>query len=334
MNGGAAAPPRLWKMGGKVVSLDEKCSRCRRDAEITLRYAGQSLCRQHFIRFFDARVLRTVRKYRMLEKGSLVAVGLSGGKDSTVMLHLLCKISKSLPIRLVAITIDEGIAGYRPHTLSVAKRECGKLGVPLRVFSFKKLYGKTLDALLKEKGAKRACSFCGVMRRDALNRAAREIGADRLAIGHNADDVAQTVMMNYMRNEPERLWRFAPVSGLVEERALAKRIKPLFATPERDIAAYAMMKGIGVHFQECPYANSAFRQHVRSMLNATEEKYPATKMRIVRAFLSQLGPMQSAARKNLAKDGKGKIGRCGICGEPASGKGKTCSLCRMLKAEG
>jgi len=264
----------------------------------------------------------------MLEKGERVAVALSGGKDSTVMLHMLHKISKSLPIKLFAITLDEGIAGYRPATLRVAKRECRKLGIPLEVVAFRKEFGSTLDALLRKKGASLACTHCGVMRRYLLNKCARKMGADKIAIGHNADDVAQTVLMNYMRNEPERLARFGPLSGSAEDELFITRIKPLFLTPERDVAAYAMMKGIGIEFSECPYARSAFRQSVREMLNRMEEKYPATKMRIVRAFLSQRELLNQAVRDRLAKSSE-KIGRCASCGGPSSQK--LCSLCRMLE---
>lgn len=289
------------------------------------------LCQPHFVKLFESRVLRTVREHRMLRKGDRVAVGLSGGKDSSVMLHLLHRISKSLPIELFAITIDEGIAGYRNRTLEVAKKECRKLDIPLTIVSFRKEFGKTLDSLLKQKGEERSCSYCGVMRRHLLNRFAREMGAGKLAIGHNADDVAQTLFMNLMRNEqPERMGRFGPLSGAVDDEAFVQRVKPLFSTPERDVAAYAMMKGIEIEFTECPYARFAFRQYVRQMLNAAEEKYPGTKLRVVKAFLAQSRLMNDGAKYRVEKAGeKGKVGKCASCGEPSSKK--VCSLCMMLE---
>ncbi|MEM2138226.1 MAG: TIGR00269 family protein, partial [Candidatus Anstonellaceae archaeon] len=260
----------------------------------------------------------------MLKKGDRVAVGVSGGKDSCVMLHMLHKISKSLPFTLHAITIDEGIAGYRNHSLEVAKGQCRKLGIPLKVISFHKEYGKTLDKLLKEKGAERSCSFCGVMRRYALNKAARQLKATKLAIGHNSDDVAQTVFMNFMRNEPDRLGRFGPISGAIEDATFIPRIKPLFLTPERDVAAYAVMKGIEIEFMECPYARHAFRQYVRQMLNEAEVKYPGTKLRIVKAFLSQQKLLAAGVRANAVP-----LGECKSCGEPSSND--HCNLCLILE---
>ena len=315
------------------LSPPVKCTKCGKPAAISLRYMNADLCQSHFVKMFEDRVKRTVRQFRMLKKGDKVAVGLSGGKDSCVMLHMLHKISKSLPFELFAITIDEGIAGYRNATLDVAKRECKKLGVPLTVVSFHKEFGSTLDKLLRKKGQERSCSFCGVMRRYALNKYARKLGATKIAIGHNSDDVAQTVFMNFMRNEPERLGRFGPLAGAVEDEAFVLRIKPLFTTPERDVAAYAMMKGVEIEFSECPYAKFAFRQQVRQMLNAMEEKYPGTKLRVVKAFLSQNQLMLDGARYRIEKAGKTRekrdVNKCASCGEPSSGK--ICNLCAILE---
>ena len=311
------------------MASSSTCTKCGKPAAISLRYANLDLCQSHFTRMFESRVMRTVREYRMLKKGDRVAVGLSGGKDSCVMLHLLHKISKSLPLELTAITIDEGIAGYRNKSLEVAKSECRKLGIPLKVVAFDTEFGSTLDALLKEKGQERSCSYCGVMRRYSLNKHARELGATKLAIGHNSDDVAQTVMMNLMRNEPGRLARFAPVSSDAEEGTFIPRIKPLFMTPERDVAAYAVMKGIEIEFMECPYARFAFRQHVREMLNATEQKYPGTKLRMVRAFLSQNELLADGMKLRAAGKTTKQLGKCLSCNEPASQQ--YCSLCILME---
>ena len=312
-----------------MAKQTSSCTKCGKPAAISLHYAHLELCQSHFVKFFESRVKRAVREYAMLKKGDAIAVALSGGKDSCVMLHMLHKISKSLPISLFAITIDEGICGYREFSLETARQECRKLGVPLHVISFKEEFGSTLDGLLKKKGGERSCSYCGVMRRYLLNKYARKLGADKIAVGHNADDVAQTVLMNFMRNEPERLARFGPVGGIMGDEMFITRIKPLFTTPERDVAAYAVMKGIPIKFMECPYAKNAFRQHVRKILNETEEKYPATKVRVMRAFLSQLALLADGMKYRNAKQTSQTICKCAVCGEPTSQE--VCSLCKMLE---
>ena len=105
---------------------------CGKEGVVFLHYAKKHLCEEHFIRMFDKRFRKTVRMGSMLKKGDVVAIGLSGGKDSTVMLHSLAALRKDLPFELIAITIDEGIEGYRAMTMVPARRECEKLGIEQR----------------------------------------------------------------------------------------------------------------------------------------------------------------------------------------------------------
>lgn len=298
-----------------------KCSNCSNDAVIYLAYSKVNLCKDHFFRLFEQRFKRTVREFKMLKKNDLVAVGLSGGKDSTVLLHMLAKLREDLPFELIAITLDEGIDGYRNKTLEFAKLETKKLGVEHKIFKFKKEAGITMDEIMKRDKKEIPCSYCGVMRRYYLNKGARETGADKIAVGHNLDDMAQTVMMNMMRNEPMRLARLNDV--LTEDEKFVPRIRPLLRTPEREVAIYALLNGIEIDFQECPYARHAFRAHVREQLNETEEKYPGTKFKIVNSFLS----LQEVMKKGL-RDKEFKINYCEKCKEPSADS--QCMFCTMM----
>lgn len=289
---------------------------CGEDGVVFLHYSEKHLCAEHFIRMFDRRFRRTVRMNKMLRKGDRVAVGLSGGKDSTVLLHSLAMLREDLPFELIAITIDEGIDGYRPKTMVPARRECEKLGVEQRIVSFKELCGKSLDELVSKSKGELPCSQCGVLRRYALNKAAREAKADKLAIGHNLDDMAQTLIMNIMRGETSRIGRMKG-PGVKDEKFIP-RIRPLMMTPEKEVAIYAMLKGISLERIECPYAHTAFRGHVRRMLNETEERYPGTKFKVMRSFLD-METREDAPGKRLAI--------CPSCGEPSS-KG-VCRFCSL-----
>ncbi len=314
----------------KTRNRKPPCSSCGKPAAVHLAYAARHLCAGCFIAYFEKRFMRTVREFSMIKPGDRVAVGLSGGKDSVVMLHLLSKMRKRLPFELVAITIDEGVKGYRPATLKVAKAACRQLKVPLKVMTFKADSGLTLDEMMKRTGTS-ACSWCGVFRRYLLNKGAREAKAHKIAIGHNLDDVAQTVLMNMMRNEPARLARF--LEPLSEDAHLIPRIRPLMRTYEKEVAIYALLRGIGIHYSECPYAHFSFRQHVKTQLNDTEEKYPGTKMRILASFIE----MEKLMRKGLPE--KLEISHCTLCGEPASApregledaRARICMHCRMIE---
>jgi len=298
------------------------CSRCGKPAVAYLAYSGCYLCAGHFTESVERRFKRTVRTHGLLEKNDHIAVALSGGKDSVVMLRLFKMLSKSLPLKLTAITIDEGIKGYRPNTLKVAAREAKRLGVKLIIHSFEKEYGFSLDrAVSISQKSGLPCSFCGVFRRHLLNRAAKKAGARKIAIGHNLDDIAQTFLMNVFRNDTEHISRMLGPQGL-EGEGFVPRIRPLMEIPEKEIALYSVLKGMPIHFQQCPYATTALRQKVRDMLNSFEDSQPGTK---IKAFKSALA-ISSAMLPNPAT----ALRFCRECGEPASGE--LCMACRMAAA--
>ena len=303
---------------------------CGKEPAIFLHYAQKHLCEEHFIRMFDKRFRKTVSVHKMLRKGDRVAVGLSGGKDSTVLLHSLAELKKDLPFEIVAITIDEGIEGYRARTLGIAKRECEKLGIEQAILRFDTETGKSLDeAMASGKTGKDddslstlPCTHCGVLRRHLLNKGARQARATKLALGHNLDDMAQTVLMNIMRNEPSRLARLN--EPMTKSDRFVRRIRPLMLSPERENAIYAMLKGIDIEHVECPYARFAFRGHVRKMLNETEVRYPGTKFKVVNALFS----MEEGLRAKFGKNAS--LRECPSCGEPCSGS--MCMFCKRVKA--
>ena len=265
---------------------------------------------------FEKRFRATIREFSMIKKNDLVAVGLSGGKDSTVLMHCLARLQKDLPFDMVAITIDEGIANYREATLKIAKKEASRLGIEHKVVSFKDEIGKSLDSILK-KDQSRSCSYCGVFRRRLLNKAAKEIGAAKLAIGHNLDDLAQTFLMNIYRAESSRIGRYMDPES--KNDSFVQRIRPLLRTPEKEIALFAMLQEIDIDHRECPYADNALRQSVRAQLNTMEEKYSGTKFKILSSFLSMEPLLRGQTRK--------KLKQCTTCDDPSSSD--VCKFCQL-----
>jgi uncharacterized protein (TIGR00269 family) len=295
-----------------------KCQRCNKIAVIYQKYSNAHLCESHFTEDVERKIKRDIRKFKMVQKGDSIAVALSGGKDSTVLLYTLNKIFKNRSdIEFQAITIDEGISGYREHTISYAKKLTTELGINLVIKSFENDFGKTLDKLTREK-LTASCSLCGVLRKNLLNKAARELKADKLAIGHNLDDEAQTILMNYLRGDMDRLKRMLP--GVVQP-GLVMRIKPLRSIPEKEVALYAYLNDLPVSTDECPYAEEALRNEIREMINNFEVKHPGTKY-------SLLGGFEEISK--ILKPPESKITMCRICGEPSSRN--FCKTCLMLSA--
>ena len=295
-----------------------QCSVCGQPPVIRLRDPDRHLCADHLGSDLLERVARTIRTHAMLRSGDRIAVAFSGGKDSTALLLLLDRLlPKGKDISLVAITIDEGITGYRQDTIRSAEHLARHLGIEHAIVSFSDLFGKDLDALLAGR-EERACSICGILRRKALSHAAREAGATKLATGHNLDDEAQSVLMNVLRGDLPRLVRD---SGAPSHGCFLPRIKPLMEVPEKEIAVYLTVNDSFPDLPQCPYTRYALRAGVRSRLTGFEYRHPGTMRRLV----------EGKDRLEKALDGVqlgGAITRCGECGEPCSGT--VCQTCRLI----
>jgi cytoplasmic tRNA 2-thiolation protein 1 len=158
-------------------------------------------------------VHQTITQNRLFKRGERVAIGASGGKDSTVLAHMMTLLNArhDYGLDLFLLSIDEGIAGYRDDSLETVKRNEQQYGIPLKIVSYKELYGWTMDEIVKQIGTKNNCTFCGVFRRQALDRGAVLIAADKVATGHNADDIAETVLLNVLRGDVPRCAGAAPI---------------------------------------------------------------------------------------------------------------------------
>src|SRR5213080_460955 len=175
------------------------CTVCQRNPGYFRReYEGKVLCKSCFRESLERKVRRTISHWEMFSPDDHVAVAVSGGKDSLTLLMILHKLWKRFPrTRITAVTVDEGIAGYREEAVDLATKYCKNLGVEHEVVSFKDLYGYGLDDFLKNKQERMtACSYCGVFRRKAINLAAKKVGANKIATAHNLDDIVQTYMLN------------------------------------------------------------------------------------------------------------------------------------------
>jgi len=304
------------------------CTVCAgRDAIYVRPYSGEKLCGRCFCKSIEEKVHATISKYEMLEHDDKIVVAVSGGKDSVTLLHILTKVERAFPkASLSAVTIDEGIKGYRDEALGIAEGNCRKLGVEHSVVSFREIYGLELDDIVKrirrsEGSQLTPCAYCGVLRRKALNTAARESGAGKLATAHSLDDETQSMILNIIHGDPLRNARVKPVLPVVHPM-LVQRVKPLCEVQEREVALYAFLRQIELQGVPCPYAGTALRNDARDMLNRMEQKHPGTKYTIFRS-MEKLRP----ALETLAV--QAELRECKVCGEPTVGE--ICRACQMLK---
>ena len=308
-----------------------KCKKCSTPAIIYQPYSGLHLCEKHFYEDVERKVKLTMRQRYPVKKNDHIAVALSGGKDSSTALLLMHKIFGTRPdIQITAITIDEGIDGYRNISIERAMEMTKALGIRHIVTSFKEEYGKTMDDIVSEKNILKnhmgddkkdvgACSYCGVLRKKILNKTAREIGATKLVIGHNLDDEAQTIMLNHFRGDVERMVRF---SAPYELDGYIVRVKPLRKVPEKEIALYAWLHDLPMELTGCPHSFGALRKEVRRLLNSFEVNHPGTKYSLVSGFDTMVPLITQVLDVS-------EMQACQICGESCNDT--VCQACKMLE---
>ncbi|CAI5467134.1 unnamed protein product [Closterium sp. Yama58-4] len=199
---------------------------------------GQQVCKDCFFRLFESEIHATIVENKLFKRGEKVAVAASGGKDSTVLAHIMSLLNArhDYGLQLFLLSIDEGITGYRDDSLETVKRNEKQYGIPLTILSYKDLYGWTMDEIVATIGRKNNCTFCGVFRRQALDRGAALLRADKLVTGHNADDFAETVLLNLLRGDVARLSRCAAIT--TGEDSALPRSKPFKYTYEKEIVIY------------------------------------------------------------------------------------------------
>lgn len=300
-----------------------ECSNCSQPAVLRQAYSGKHLCETHLYESVEKRVKQRIREDDILQGDETWVVGLSGGKDSSVLLDIIARVFDDNPsVEIVALTLDEGIEGYRDESVKEAERLCDRLGIRHEVVEFDEDIDVTMDEVVDQKPQRQACSYCGVFRRTLLNRHAERLGATKLLMGHNLDDVAQTALMNFLDGDVERMSRHyrASLSPKNEEGDFVRRAKPLRDVPEKEIAVYAQLKDLPVYLEECPNAEGATRGDIRDLLMEYERKHPGTRHSLMSSY-EKIAERLDWSSQDLVE--------CDRCGEPTTGD--LCRACSMLE---
>lgn len=286
-------------------------------------------CKTHFTKRIEDRVRKTINRYNMLDRDDHICLGYSGGKDSTVLLHILYNLKKRFPhCKMTAVTVDEGIQGYRDECLELTRRTTKRYQIPHEIVSFKEIFGVTLDQIIKKSRIKEyslsACAICGMLRRRAINYAALQVDATKIATAHNLDDEAQSILMNLVRGD---LNKFIRISRFPTRKfqIFIPRIRPFVHVTEPEIVLYAYAKDLKFHSYPCPYASSAMRNDIRFFLSEMVEKRPSTLRNVVNLHdsLTQYFPQISKKDPPFL---------CRKCGEASSNA--VCPICQLLETLG
>ena len=308
------------------------CALCKTSRAVIIRPKNQQkLCKTCFITLFETEIHNTITVNSLFSPGERVAIGASGGKDSTVLACVLKTLNERYDygLQLLLLSIDEGIKGYRDDSLETVKRNAVQYNMPLEIVGYDELYGWTMDQVVEQIGKKGNCTYCGVFRRQALDRGAARLGIKQVVTGHNADDVAETVMMNLLRGDLPRLARATSIVTASSASEI-KRSKPLKYAYEKEIVLYAHHKGLDYFTTECIYSPEAFRGSARTLIKNLERVRPSAILDVVKSGedmarlvpdeLSGGGRVGKAGTDVLVVEGEAEgAGGCGSANGRASG---------------
>ena len=226
---------------------------------------------------FTGTVRRAVDDYDMIQAGDRVAVGVSGGKDSMLLLLVLHHLRKFYPnpFELEAITIELGFEGM---DFTPVKELCAELDIPYTC-----LKTDIKEIVFDVRQEENPCSLCAKMRRGALNDAIRERDIRKLALGHHFDDAVETFMMSLLFEG--RISCFRPVTYL--DRSGVTQIRPLIYAGEQKIANLAEALEVPVVENPCPQDKGSKRYEIKQLLKNMSADYPDMKSKIFGAMQRQ-----------------------------------------------
>ncbi len=254
----------------------------------------------------------------MIQNDELVAVAVSGGKDSLALLNIMNKMAANHNFRIKAITIDEGIPGYRDEALEIVEKFCKNLNVDLKVYSYKELFDLSLDEALdlRENEKISSCSICGTLRRRAMEYAAKDICANVIATGHNLDDTLQTFIINMLSGDISKVgWMDPDTTG-----NSLRKIKPFCEIYESEIVFYAFTNDIPFQSEPCPHMNEGIRTEIRVFLNSLEKQHSGIKNNLYQSIIKVSQSVKGSNQKQK------RI--CVKCGSECTGT--ICSVCNMV----
>lgn len=217
---------------------------------------------------------RAVEDFNMIQEGDRIAVGVSGGKDSLILLKALSLYKFMSPVKyeLEAITLD---MGYPDVSWLEVEKFCRELGVPYTIKDSK--IGTIVFDIRNEKNP---CSLCAKLRRGALHNAALELGCKKVALGHHRDDVIETLFLSMFYEA--KIKTFSPVTYL--DRKDITLIRPLIYAPEPEIRRTANRLDVPVVYNPCPANGKTKREYIKNLLHDISRDIPNVQEQILSAL--------------------------------------------------
>jgi uncharacterized protein (TIGR00269 family) len=286
-----------------------------------------ALCKEHFLEWIPEQTERFIQKYKMFTREEKILVAVSGGKDSLSLWDILARLGYQADGLYIALGIDGGI-NYSNESHRLTEKFANEHNLKLHVVDIQKEYGKSVPELLVSsyRGQDKPCSVCGLAKRHEMNRIARDLGYDVLATGHNLDDEAAVLFGNTLHWLSEYIVRQGPVLPASVD-GLARKVKPLCRFYEREMTAYALMRGIEYIYEECPFAEGSQSIFYKETLNQLETARPGAKLTFYLNFLEAKERGDLFIEKTTQAQ---QLHPCSRCGQSTTAR-DLCSFCRMIE---
>ena len=243
-------------------------------------------------------VRRCIEDYEMIEAGDRIAVGVSGGKDSLVLLYAMAKLKEfyPLPFEVHALTVHPGVPEM---DFGPVEKLCEELNVPYHI-----IHTEIFDIIFNHRKEKNPCSMCAKMRRGAIHNAMKELGLNKIALGHHLDDAVETFFLSLFYEG--RLSCFQPVTYL--DRMEITQIRPLLYCGEGMVRGAALRHELPIVHNPCPADGNTRRQEVKELVARLKQDYPNIKDYVFGAMqrlpLPEWGPKEYKRRPLSEEDPK------------------------------
>lgn len=301
-----------------------KCRTCGTKAIINMKQHKLALCQEHYQGWVLNQTDRFIKKYEMFTHFERVLVAVSGGKDSLSLWDILVRLGYQVEGVHIDLGIDDG-TGYSERSKQLCLDFAEKHQLILHVDDVKQEYGESIQQIMQHtnRGKQKPCSVCGLTKRHVLNLIARKFNFDAIVTGHNLDDEVAVLFANTLYWRSDFLLHQAPL--LPAENGFVRKCKPLCRFSEKEMAAYAISRGIEYIYEECPFSVGSSTNYYKQILNQLEHDNPGEKLRFYLHFLK--AKKNGFFNQDLSDNAD--VHACDLCGQPTSLDGK-CSFCRML----
>ena len=297
------------------------CARCRNLGRLrkgTVRVGRQWFCEECFQVYVINQVKRTIEKYKLIAPKDKVYIGLSGGKDSAALCHILTKLTEEYDFSLKAFHINLGFGSYSEMCERVVREQAKICNIDLDVIK--------PDVEIKRYGNREICAVCGAVKRYLMNKHVREAGGTKIATAHTLEDQVLFLIKNYLAWHPEYMikqYPYLPEEKINGKTVMVARIKPLFFVSEETLEKYVEIVNIPVVHEECPYRNRK-RDLEREAIENMDNVFTNFKLLTVKNFLNHIRPILNKSGQYTTPN---VLKQCKLCGEHTSTD--ICLYCRL-----